>query len=224
VNGFYLQGSSQWDGLTHMADPVQGYYNPPRAPGPLPIRPGRCGIDRVAELGIFTRGALADVQRYFAAIGRPWSVVGSDVVSTDELRACLAWQRTSLTPGDFLLVRTGWLTEFLAADRDERAGLFRRRDYSGLSGSEEMWAYLWDSRVAGLASDAVAVEVFPPRPDEPSLHWAIARLGLTLGEMFSLDAVADACRQRNDHAFLFIGKPLNLRGGVGSPANAMAVI
>ncbi len=70
----------------------------------------------------------------------------------------------------------------------------------------------------------MAVEAFPPRPGEPSLHWAIARLGLTLGEMFCLDDLADACRERNDYAFLFIGKPLNLRGGVGSPANAMAVI
>ncbi len=224
LQGFYLQGSSQWDGLTHMADPEHGFYNTPRQEGPLPIFPGRCGIDRVAEFGIFTRGVLADVERYFAAIGRPWSVVGGDTITTAELAACLAWQGTSLTPGDFLFVRTGWLTQFLAADHDGRAGLFKRRDYSGVEGSEAMWAFLWDSRLSGLASDAVAVEAFPPQPGRPSLHWAIARLGLTLGEMFCLDQLADACRERNDHTFLFIGKPLNLRGGVGSPANAMAVI
>ncbi len=107
LQGFYLQGSSQWDGLTHMADPEHGFYNTPRQEGPLPIFPGRCGIDRVAEFGIFTRGVLADVERYFAAIGRPWSIVGGDTITTEELEACLAWQGTSLGPGDFSVRQVG---------------------------------------------------------------------------------------------------------------------
>ncbi len=224
LEGFYLQASSQWDGLTHMADPMHGFYNTPRGAGPLPIWPGRCGIDRVAAFGVFTRGVLADIPTYFAAIGRPWSIVGGDVVSPAELSACLAWQGSSLAPGDILFVRSGWLAAFLAADDDGRANLFKREDYSGVSGSEEMWALLWDSRVAAIVSDSVTVEAFPPRPDEPSLHWAIARLGLTLGELFFLDDLAAACRGAHAYEFLFVGKPLNLTGGVGSPANAMAII
>jgi hypothetical protein len=224
LEGFYLQASSQWDGLTHMADPVHGFYNTPREPGPLPIWPRRCGIDRVSDFGIFTRGVLADIPTYFASIGRRWSVVGRDVVSVGELRACLKWQGTAIGPGDMLLVRSGWLTAFLEADLTQRRSLFKREDYSGVSGSEEMWAFLWDFRIAGIVSDSVTVEAFPPRDKEPSLHWAIPRLGLTLGELFFLDDLAEACRKKGNFEFLFVGKPLNLTGGVGSPANAMAIV
>ena len=86
-----------------------------------------------------------------------------------------------------------------------------------------MWRFLWDHRVGAIASDTVTVEAWPIFEGKPSLHLAIARLGLTLGEMFDLEALANDSAATGEWTSLFVSKPLNLRGGVGSPPNAMAV-
>ena len=85
-----------------------------------------------------------------------------------------------------------------------------------------MWAFVWNNQIAALAADNLAVEVTPRRSGE-NLHLAIPRLGLTLGELFNLDELAETCSQARRYEFLFVSKPLNLLGGVGSPPNAMAV-
>jgi hypothetical protein len=51
----------------------------------------------------------------------------------------------------------------------------------------------------------------------------IALLGLLLGECWKLDELAAACAADGKYEFLLTAKPLNLIGGVGSPANALAV-
>jgi hypothetical protein len=51
----------------------------------------------------------------------------------------------------------------------------------------------------------------------------IAMLGLALGELWNLeDLAADSAATGNYYAFITV-KPLNLVGGVGSPANALAI-
>ncbi|RHW19277.1 hypothetical protein D1610_03990 [Sphingomonas gilva] len=123
-----------------------------------------------------------------------------------------------------MLVRTGWLRAFLDAAPAERLSLFRDRTYSGLSGGEDMWELLWDRRVAAVAADNVTVEVFPITGKPMSLHLSIARLGMKLGEMFDLEALADDCAAGGSYAGFFTSMPLNMRGGVGSPSNAMAIV
>jgi hypothetical protein len=92
-----------------------------------------------------------------------------------------------------------------------------------------------------IASDNLAVESYPPSPDSPFVSAAEARgenrmahtgmlhrvllplLGLPLGELWSLDHVANDCAADGVWEFLLMAKPLNVTGGVGSPANAMAI-
>src|SRR5579884_2938717 len=52
---------------------------------------------------------------------------------------------------------------------------------------------------------------------------AIRDMGLTLGEMFVLDALADDCAADGVWEFLFAAPPLRVTGGVGSPLNPLAV-
>jgi hypothetical protein len=52
----------------------------------------------------------------------------------------------------------------------------------------------------------------------------ISLLGLTLGELWQLDELADVCAAEGRYSFMLSAPPLNLRGGVGSPANAYAVL
>ena len=51
----------------------------------------------------------------------------------------------------------------------------------------------------------------------------IPGFGMPLGEFFWLDDLAAACAADGRWAFLFASAPLNVRGGVGSPPNGLAV-
>ena len=48
-------------------------------------------------------------------------------------------------------------------------------------------------------------------------------MGLTLGEMFDLEALAEDCATDGAWTFLFTAPPLPVTGGVGSPINPLAV-
>ncbi|MEM7253069.1 MAG: hypothetical protein AAF493_16765, partial [Pseudomonadota bacterium] len=61
LDEFYLQASSQWDGLTHIGTPQCGFYNGVR-PDQLTLDDDtRNGIEHVAELAVATRGVVNDV-------------------------------------------------------------------------------------------------------------------------------------------------------------------
>lgn len=224
LNDFFLQGSTQWDGLTHIGDPVHGFYNGVKAEQVTHEEGSRNGIDKVAAKGIVGRAVLLDLCRYFESVGRPWQSLGQDVATADDLEACLKYQKVTLEAGDILLIRMGWVRDFLyARDQDSRDHLFRPLTYSGLSGEEDMWRFIWDNRLAAVASDTVTLELFPLRKGRPSLHLAIPRLGITIGELFDLEALADDSVKTKNYTALFMSSPLNMRGGVGSPANALAL-
>ena len=102
----------------------------------------------------------------------------------------------------------------------------------GLVQSHETLAWLWDHRVALIACDNIAVEVTPAVSDSPFdpreagglMHQElIALLGFALGELWRLTELAEDCARDGTYEFLVVCKPLNLVGGVGSPANAVAI-
>lgn len=69
LDSLYLQGSSQWDGLTHIGDPRHGFYN---AVQPQQITGGegtRNGIENMAEFCIAGRAVSADLSRHFSNTG-----------------------------------------------------------------------------------------------------------------------------------------------------------
>jgi len=223
LDGFFLQASSQWDGLTHYGTPGR-FYNDTAPEHVTHGENSRLGIDRVAQFGLAGRGVLADIPRYFAKVGRDWDPMAQQVVSPADLEACLGDAGVSLEPGDILMVRMGWVGALLGEpELEKRDRLFRAATYSGLSGQEDMWEYLWNRQVAAVATDTVTVEVWPRAVDGCSMHLAIARLGLTIGEMFDFEALAADSAATGEYLALFTSSPLNLRGGVGSPPNAMVL-
>ncbi len=64
----------------------------------------------------------------------------------------------------------------------------------------------------------------PERLDEVFMHIRLLPLfGLPLGEFFDLDALADDCAADGTYEFFFTSAPLNLKAGVASPPNALAI-
>ncbi len=241
LDSFYLQSTSQIDGLRHMRHPKYGFYG---GVSDEAIDVGRpeLGIQLVAEKGIVGRGVLVDVPRYFAALGRDYDITTNQLIWPADIDAVLDAEGVALESGDILLLRTGWAGYYLGLSPQDQEAFRKGGMYApGLAQSEEMVAYLWDHQISMVASDNAGVEANPVNPDSgflipdeeppqrgPShngmLHRPlIALLGLLLGECWKLDDLADACAADGRYAFLLIAKPLNLIGGVGSPANAMAV-
>ena len=233
---FYPQASSQWDALCHMPHPVYGYYNG-HTQSEITGKPGsRNGIDHWAKRGVAGRFVLADVERYRRAIGNPLRPAEADPVTVDDLEGTLAAQGVTLEEGDILLVRLGWITWYEGLTQAQRVALAAAgQDLStpGLTGEERTAAWLWDRHVAAVASDVPALEVLPSGPwgaAEPKttydsyLHFRIiALLGLAVGEMFALDALAEHCANDGVYEGMFTAAPLNKLGGAGSTANALAL-
>ena len=239
IDSFYLQSTSQIDGLRHIRHPEHGFFG--GVPDEAIVEGGPdLGIQLVAERGIVTRGVLADMPAYFAEIGRAYDPLTRFPIHVEDLEGALERQGEALRRGDVLLVNTGWAEAYLARDEDGRAA-WRGTGSPGLHQSSAMLEYLWDAGLSMVASDNAGVEMFPvdpdsgfvyadePPPERGPVHNGmmhrpmLALLGLYLGECWKLDELVAASREDGRYAFLLTAKPLNLRGGVGSPPNAMAV-
>jgi hypothetical protein len=92
-----------------------------------------------------------------------------------------------------------------------------------------MLRWIWEGRFSVVAADNFALEAYPP-PANPDFYdhglihpELIAMLGLVVGELWALDALAADCAQDGVYEFMVVVKPLHVVGAVGSPANATAL-
>jgi hypothetical protein len=95
----------------------------------------------------------------------------------------------------------------------------------GIERSRRMAEWLWDNRVAAIATDCPGVEALPMElGDENLLHYrALPLLGLPLGELFVLAPLAEDCARDQRYEFMVVSTPLNVEGGVAPPPNAVAI-
>jgi kynurenine formamidase len=225
VDGLWLQAGSQWDSLSHVRHRQHGNYNG-IADQEIHGGPGtKLGVDQWARRAIVGRGVLVDVARHLARIGRDYDPNSAFEVTVDDLEGTLAAQGLEVEEGDILLLHTGWMQRFLDADADERGRMIAWETIHapGLEPSGRMVEWLWDHHVAAVASDTAGVEALSPDP-EFFLHLALLPLlGMPLDEFWVLDALARDCANDGQYACLLVSVPLNLRGGVGSPPQAVAI-
>jgi kynurenine formamidase len=222
---FYLQFSTQWDGLRHVRL-AEGFYNGVSAEAVDAPDATTLGIQAWAHHAIVGRGVLLDVAGHQAAAGQPIDQSTRFEIGPDLLDATMEAQSVQVLEGDILLIRTGWAGWYEALSTSQRQeALTAHSPQPGLAPSEEMAAWLWDHHVAAVAADNTALEAAPlqfqgGRFLHPRL---IAGFGLAIGEHFWLDDVAAACREDGRWTFFFTSAPLNVPGGVGSPPNALAI-
>jgi kynurenine formamidase len=208
-----LQCATQWDSLAHVFYGGQLYNGFP-ANAVSAAGASRNGIDKLG--GLVSRGVLLDVAR----ARRVPRLAPGTVIAPDDLEAAERLAHVRVESGDVLLVRTGHLTVF-TVDGD-RTGYMRQAPGLGLACID----WLHGREVAAVATDTNAVEVIPfenPALPMPFHAVCIRDMGLTLGEMFDLEALAEDCARDGVAEFLFSAPPLKVTGGVGSPLNPVAV-
>ena len=209
-----LQCSTQWDSLAHVHYGGKLYNGHPLS-SVTAAGASRNSIDKIGA-GVLSRGVLLDLARS-KSVDR---LAPGLVITPEDLSAAERAAGVTVESGDVLLIRTGHLSVF-KKDGD-RLGYMKQEPGLGLDSVE--WLRAKD--VAAVAADTMAIEVIPfedPKLPLPFHMVAIRDMGLTLGEMFDLDELAEDCAQDGIHEFLFCAPPLKITGGVGSPLNPLAV-
>ena len=226
VDDFYLQASSQWDSLRHMRYREHGFYNGRQEED---LEKGALGIERWADHGIVGRGLLVDMARHMERRGTPLDFSQDTPMEISLLQEAIEAQGARVEQGDILLLRTGWLAYYLSHSPEERATLARGAGDGavktpGLKATPDTAEFLWDQSFSAVAADNYAVEDTPGSTANGFLHRRLLPLmGFALGELWSLDALAEDCAADGVYDCMVVGIPLNLPGGVGSPANAIAI-
>jgi hypothetical protein len=224
------QTSTQWDGFRHVAHPVHGHYGG--------VADEDHGIHHWAERGIVARAVVADVGQWREAAGRPLRFDVPDAIEPEDVTACLSDQGVEVEPGDILLVRTGWLTWYRSLDEAGRTDLAEHLVIPGLRPGVATARMLWDLHVAAVAADNPSFEMWPPAgltggewrrrmsedPEGTFVHTALlGLLGLPIGELWDLDALAEDCATDGRYEAMLTSAPLHLRAGAASPPNALAI-
>ena len=177
----------------------------------------RNGIEQATDK-VVSRGILLDIARFKGVE----ALDGGYAISESDLLGCIEAQggTSQVGVGDIVLLRTGQLGRARASGW----GTFAGGNAPGLSFWTLNWVYR--SQIAAIASDTWGVEV---RPNEfadafqPFHQVALPNIGLTLGEMFVLDALAADCACDGIYEFLLVAAPLPFTGAVGAPANPQAI-
>ncbi len=210
-----LQGSSQWDALSHVY--YDGHmYNGFPAGGVTVKGAAHCAIDGQGK-GIAGRGVLLDIA---ALKGVEWLEAGTVVTPADLDAAAERQGGVEVGPGDILLCRTGWRRKFLR-DADRTAFM------AGEPGlGQACCAWLRERDVAAVCADNWAVEVLPGETPDALLtvHMVLIRdMGMTLGEILDFEELAADCADDGVWEFFFAAPPLKVTRAVASPINPLAI-
>lgn len=216
-----LQCSTQWDGLGHIFD--HGFAWNGRRAGDVVTSEGDLvtGIEHTASV-IVSRGVLLDLGAHLQP--ETGELPDGYAITADDLESCIAAQGESsrVGRGDIVLVRTGQY----ARTRRDGWGDYAGGAAPGLSLTTAGW--LHRTQIAAIATDTWGFEVRPNEFDSPAfqpLHQVvIPNIGLTIGEMWNLDELAEACAQSGRYDFLLSAPPLPITGAVGSPINPVAIL
>jgi len=225
LDAFYPQAASQWDGFRHVRCRELGFFTGVTED---PIDMGdRLSIHHWADQGIIGRGILLDVERYLARKDSTYDALQEISVDAELLEAVAADQGVEIRRGDVLCVRFGWVSAYRRLDAEGRRTYGSAPvspPFAGLAADESTARALWNWQVAAVACDNPGAEVSPGSAAVGSLHRRlIPTLGFVVGELLDFDTLAERCAEDGRWTFVFTAVPLNIRGGLGSPANAVAI-
>jgi kynurenine formamidase len=214
-----LQGSTQWDALCHYSfdDCIYNGFWVANTESFAGAR--RLSISEQKDR-LNGRGVLLDVAGHLGVK----RLEPGFAITPDHLDACAKAQGVRVGTGDIVLVRTGYLGWWYELAMPDRHKFWDASP--GLSIDTADWIH--QHEIAALAADNGAVEVEPfedPDAIYYPLHARLIRdLGLTIGEVWWLDDLAEACGAEKRWEFFLCAAPLNVSNGAGTPLNPIAIL
>jgi kynurenine formamidase len=215
-----LQGSSQWDALSHAWYGGSLYNGVPESA----IRSSsagaatKLGIENVKD-SLVGRGVLIDVLR-----AKGGTLPTGYSITRADLEAALAAQKTEVREGDIVVIRTGLVPSWYEKNAEQKARFFIDPQ-TGITSDVVPWVK--EKKIAAVAADTVALERVPSEID-PSMvvpmHGNLLRdMGVYIGEIWWLEELAADCAADGRYEFFLAAQPLNITGAVGSPVNPIAI-
>jgi len=215
----YVQGTTQYDALGHVwyDDKLYNGYDAKTTIGGLK----KCSIQPIAEHGVVGRGVLLDVARYK---GVP-NLAPNQQITLDDLLKTAVKQKVKIEKHDVLVIRTGWMDVFYEQGPD---AFFPNKAIAepGVTDEPALIRWFYEMEIPSFSTDTIANEqttssvsnVFLP------LHGALLRnLGIPFNEICWLKDLAEDSAKDGQYDFLFVGAPLKIVGGTGSPVNPLAI-
>lgn len=184
--------------------------------------------------GIVGRGVLIDFAAYAAQNGIQYDPLARHAVPLTTFRAIATSCGINFQPGDIVFLRTGFTRAWEGASLAGKKAVMGKSpfEYVGMESTTSVVQFLWDTQIAAVAGDCPGFEAWPPGAADrggdgelvAGMHpTLLSGIGMPIGEMFDLEALADECEKQKRWTFFVTSMPLNLRGGVASPPNATAV-
>ena len=210
---YHNDGHTHVDALSHVAYDGSLYNGKPEAA----VTDAGAGVDSIELLkdGLVGRGVLLDVPR---ERGLPWLEPGEHIFRED-FEAAERTQGVSVRQGDILLIRTGHarrLKDLGPWDTpNAKAGLHP----TALS-------FLADRDVAVLGSDGNS-DTAPSSTEGvvfPIHVLTITAMGIHLLDYLQFEDAREICERTGRWEFLFVGAPLRIVRGTGSPLNPIAIL
>ncbi|KAJ4421802.1 hypothetical protein N0V85_000045 [Neurospora sp. IMI 360204] len=241
---FNTQYSSQWDSLCHVTHSHSGETYNGFVPTVEKLSSTRKENEKEGLLptidrwhtrgGLVARGVLIDWKRYVeevinpkGATGPKWHPLDGYKITVDDLEAAAKHFGVEFKVGDVLLVRTG-MTSVMENPTPEDFGKMADLKLAGLEGSERTARWVWNKRFAAVAGDSASFEAIEYSKEtgcDLVLHrYFLTMFGMSIGELWDLDALGEACKKTGKYSFLLTSAPLNHPGLVASPPNATAVL
>jgi kynurenine formamidase len=195
-----------WDGKMYNGRPASEVTSTGGAPA--------CAIDEARD-GIVTKGVFLDIAE---VRGKDW-MDGGEAVHPEDFEAAEELHGVRVTPGDALLLRTGWFNR-----RRNRGPI--HPDAEGMPGMHaSCLPWLRERDISILAAD-ISQEVWPAvysKIPMPIHSVGIVALGLWLLDGLNCEELRETCKAQNRWEFMFVTSPLRLEGGTGSPVNPVAI-
>jgi kynurenine formamidase len=208
VSGELGQIGTQFDGLGHVGIGDLFYNGHDRHEFARAEGLTHLGIEHVGP--IVSRGVLLDVAAYKGMT----QLDGGYEITVADLEATLARQRSTLRPGDVVILHTGWGALWMT-DNGRYLG---SAPGIGVAAAQ----FLADREVVLVGADTWGVEV-SPNPDA-ALSAPVHQLLLTRNGIFLFENLDTSDLARDAvFEFAFFFSPLPMKGATGSPGNPIAI-
>jgi kynurenine formamidase len=118
----------------------------------------------------------------------------------------------------------GSLMRYRQADAaTRRQGMREQNCAIGVANTMETVHWLYNKHFSAVASDTLSFEAWP-YPEGCCLHeWLLCQWGTPIGELWDLEQLSRTCASLGKWSFFLTSAPLHIKGGIGSPPNAIAI-